>query len=343
MAPEDAKLLAAIESGVPLVREPYAHLAAGLGLPEDDLLARLARLRGPEGKVREISGVFDAAALGYEQTLVAFAVADDAADEAGRLVASHPGVSHCYLRAAAVNLWFTLAVSPGSALGLDRTVDLLAGRCGATRRLMLPAERRYKLHVRFAGDGPAAPSPERAGPRDAARPPTLTYEQRRAVRALQRDLPGRRDPFAGPAAAEGLDANMLLVHASDLLTAGQMRRYAAVLRHRAAGARANVLVAWPVAPERADAAGAALARRPEVSHCIRRPARPGWPYAVYTMVHGPDEASCRRAIAEMKATVPTGEPPAELRTLREYAKRRVRLFTGDEAAWEAEAGRTGPA
>ncbi|MFW6133294.1 MAG: Lrp/AsnC family transcriptional regulator [Planctomycetota bacterium] len=334
MDSRDAQLLAVLERGLPLVREPYAQLAGALGRPEADVLRRVAVLRAAGGVIREISGVFDAAALGYDRTLVALSVPDARVDAAGRTVAAHPGVSHAYRRTGAVNLWFTLAVSPDSALGPDATAEVLAGACGAPRRLILPAERRYKLHVRFVDGGPHAPPAPGGAPR-ALRP--LTGEQRRAVRALQADLPARADPFTDVAAAEGFDADALLVHASDLLAAGRMRRYAATLRHRRVGARANVLVAWDVPPERTDAAGGALSDSDAVSHCIRRPPRPGWPYAIYTMIHGPDECACRRALAAAGERI--GNPPrVELWTLREYAKRRVRFFTDDEAAWEAEYG-----
>ncbi|MBS3735314.1 MAG: hypothetical protein KGY99_10395 [Phycisphaerae bacterium] len=331
---DEAQLLSMLEGGVPLVREPYAQLAAALACDEPALRQRLAALRGPDGVIREVSGIFDAAALGYARTLVALAVPAGRADSAGRLVAAHPGVSHAYLRSGAVNLWFTLAISPDSRLGLDATAAALARACGATRVLLLPAERRYKLHVRFAsGTAPNTPRPE-SPPAD---PPPLTDAQRRAVRALQCDLPTRADPFAPLAAAEGLDADMLLVHAADLLTAGRMRRYAATLRHRRAGATANVLVAWHVPTDRADAAGAALAEVDAVSHCIRRRPADDWPCTLYTMVHGRDADACRRAVAAAGERI--GEPRrVELWTRREYAKRRVRFFTDAEAAWEAKYG-----
>jgi DNA-binding Lrp family transcriptional regulator len=405
-----ARLLAAVQRRVPLVREPFQLLAADLGAGEDDVLARLAELRSPRGVIREISGIFDAAALGYRQALVAMAVPGGSIDAAGRTAAGHPGVSHCYGREGRYNLWLTLAVSPSSALGLEATAERLAGLCGAEAWLLLPAVKRYKLAVRFpmTGEQAATPptAPLEAAPEEAVEPPAagrpgrrtapcLSDPQRRAIRALQTDLPTRADPFAPLAAEAGLAADDLLVHAADFLAAGWMRRYAAVLRHRAAGAAANVLVAWCVRGEHADAAGAAAARLPAVSHCFLRPARPGWPYTLYTMVHGRSREDCRRTVEALSAalaaqpparpsdrptarptdqltnrptddrtTRPTDQPtnrptdqpiparreptdqltshptdqpsPALLWTLAEYAKRRVPLFSEDEAEWEAQ-------
>lgn len=337
----DKSLLATIQRSVPLVREPFAQLAAGIACEESRVLERLAALR-EGGVLREVSGIFDVAALGYAQALVAMRVAEPQADEAGRTAAEHPGVSHCYLRTGAYNLWLTLAVSPASRLRLERTAETLARLCGAETHLVLPALKRYKLHVRFGGEPSDVPPDEPPHEPRAKPAPNLTDEQRRAVRALQIDLPATRDPFAKTAAAERLDPDALLVHAADFLTVGWMRRYAAVLHHRRAGAAANVLAAWQT--DAPDAAARRFVAFPSVSHCILRPARKDWPYTLYTMVHGRDESNCRRTLAEMSAApelppAPAATPnPAELWTLREFAKRRVSLFSAEEAAWDRAAG-----
>jgi len=181
----DSRLLDRIQLGVPLVREPFAQLARELGCDEPRVMAHLSRLGGPEGIVREISGIFDAASLGYRLSLVAFELANERLDTAGEIVAAHPGVSHCYARSGRYNLWFTLAVSPVSKLGLEGTVGILADRCRARRRLILPALRRYKLnvflspaldrrqHARF----PSPASSDRPYQPYDISPPRLTEEQ----------------------------------------------------------------------------------------------------------------------------------------------------------------------
>jgi DNA-binding Lrp family transcriptional regulator len=340
----DRRLLNRLQRSVPLVREPFAELAAELGCQEQTVLERIAALRGQGGVIREISAIFDAAALGYEQALVAMRTPPDRLDHAGQVAASHPGVSHCYAREGEVNLWLTLAVSPRSALGLSATAELLARRCGAAACMVLPTLRRYKLEVWFdlenagaaGGGGRSASAGSALSPAPLPghrRPPPLSDEQLRAVRALQMDLPCRRDPFSPLAEAEGLDADSLLVHAADFLAAGWMRRYAAVLHHLAAGSAANVLVAWAVAEPVADAAGARCARLPAVSHCYLRPAAPGWPYRLYTMIHGRSREDCRMTIRQIAATTGLGER-AELWTARQYKKQRLVLFTDAEAQWE---------
>jgi len=327
----DRSLLKLIQDSVPLVREPYAQIAAELGCDERGVLERIEALR-KAALVREISALFDAEALGYAQLLVAMRVEARRLDAAGQTAAGHPGVSHCYGREGPFNLWLTLACSPASTLGPLRTAELLAKLCGAERHMTLPVLRRYKLHVRFpAGKSPPAAPPKR--PATAA----LSDEQRRAVRALQANLPTRADPFAEIAAAAGLDADMLLVHAADFLAAGWMRRYAAVLHHHPAGARANLLAAWEVSDAAADAAAAKCTLLPAVSHCFLRPARGDWPYNLYTMIHGRSREDCQIVLQTIAATTSMSRR-AELWTLKEYKKARIRLFDEGEAQWEARFG-----
>jgi DNA-binding Lrp family transcriptional regulator len=334
--PIDAPLLRAVQEHVPLAARPYGRIARQLGCDEELVLARLRRLRGPNGTIREISGVFDAVRLGYAQALVALAVDRESLPAAGRRAARHPGVSHCYARrsdACSPNLWFTLAVSSRSTLGLARTSRILADQCAADRRLLLPARTKYKLHVRFGDEGAG----ERGAPtsRGATAPtlPAPTDRQLRAIRALQADLPDRTHPFALLAESVALATDDLLATGREFLARGWMRRYAAAVRHRAVGAEANVMVAWKVPPSRIDAAGQTCARQRAVSHCYARRTAEGWPYNLYTMIHGRSEEQCKAVVASLAAAM---RPSAfvELWTQTEFKKRRIRLFDPAEAAWE---------
>jgi len=328
----DRKLLGIIERSIPLVRRPYEQIAAQLGASAREVLDRLAAMRGPGGVIREISGIFDAAALGYSQGLLALAVDDRKADQAGRTVSAHPGVSHCYRRSGPYAIWLTLATSPKSALGLEKTAARLASLAGAGSHMVLPTLKRYKLHVRFAAPAAEADEPQASGGGPPAEAPELTETQVRAVRGLQIDLPSQPDPFAIVGEKTGIDADDLLVCGADFLAAGWLRRYAAVLRYRPGE---NVLVAWCVEPHEADRAAAACAALPQVSHCYLRPPGPDWPYTLYAMIHADDRAACRRAIDEAEGLGGFGRR-VELWTVGEFKKQRVPLLTDDEAAWEAE-------
>ena len=80
-----------------------------------------------------------------------------------------------------------------------------------------------------------------------------------------------------------------------------IRRFGATLRHQKSGFKANAMVAWRVAEERADQVGKIFAAFKEVSHCYhRKPAR-DWPYNLDTMVHAENEAECRDTASRMAA------------------------------------------
>ena len=67
--------------------------------------------------IREITPIFDTRALGYQSMLVAAKVDAEYPHRAAKVINSHPGVTHNYLRNHDFNLWFTLAVEPDSPLG----------------------------------------------------------------------------------------------------------------------------------------------------------------------------------------------------------------------------------
>ena len=337
--PTDRRIVDRLQAGVPLEDRPYHRLAHDLDLPPGQLLDRLERLRAPGRIVREISGIFDAPSLGYAQALVALAVPEDKLLSAGQIAASHPGVSHCYQRRDEWNLWLTLAVSDLSPLGLEGTVDRIAALGGAAGRMILPTLRRYKLNVRFrlSQEGLAAGA-HHPSPAPSARPaaqgplPPLSQALRRAVRALQEDLPNVEAPFAPLARKAQMDVAELLDAGGQLLAQGRMRRYAGVVRHRQAGAAENVMVVWQT--DQPDVSGPAAAACPAVSHCYLRPAGPNWPYVLYTMIHGPSRQACLEAMDSL-ARGPAMGPGRALWTVAELAKKRTRYFTDDEQAWES--------
>jgi DNA-binding Lrp family transcriptional regulator len=159
----------------------------------------------------------------------------------------------------------------------------------------------------------------------------------RAIQALQTPLAACPEPFVALAEANGLTVAELLAAGRELLASGRMRRYAAVLHHRAAGWAVNVLAAWQVPAEQADAFGAAAAEMPFVSHCYLRATAEGWPYNLYAMVHAADQTSADAHIAELQALGPY--PRQLLPTRQEFKKAKIRLFSPELTRWEEAAER----
>ncbi len=333
--PHNPALLARLQQGVPLRRDALAVIAGEIGLSVESVVSRLRRWQD-EGVLREISALFDAIAMGYRTALVAQQLPPARLDAAAAAAASHPGVSHCYIRQGRYNLWFTLAVSPDSSLGLEPTADRLAARARGAATLVLPALKRYKLRFQLPATA-AAPTPQpRPTPpsgNSLIRPRIPSPEDRSMIRLLQQPLPLTDRPFDALAEQAGVEVEELLAAARRLAKSGWLRRIAASVRHVRAGAAVNVLVAWEVEDDRIDRVGVAAAGESAVSHCYRRPTADDWPYGLYTMVHGADRRQVQEVLDRIRQQ-PGVQGSVELPTVREVKKQRVRLFTDAEARWE---------
>jgi DNA-binding Lrp family transcriptional regulator len=334
----DRKVLTLIQAGFPLEERPFAAIGRKLELREPDVIARVAALRTEPRVIRQISAIFDSKSLGYQSMLVAAQVEESRLDEAAAVINAHPGVSHNYRRNHAYNLWYTLAVPPGSRLGLAGTVHALHRLSGAIVTRPMPTLKMYKIGVKLNLSDDADPVAKMSVASIATtitddHLPQLTDRDKRMIRALQQDLPTVERPFDARAKEAGVTAAELLAAAKSYEENGRMRRFAAVLRHREAGFKANAMGAWVVPQHREDEFGAVAARFQAVSHCYRRPTYEDWPYSLFTMVHGQTEEECEsvlKAIAD--ATRVTGY--AALYSTKEYKKTRVRYFTGEIEAWE---------
>src|SRR4029077_14462658 len=126
----DRRLLNLMQGSFALVRTPFAHVAQLAEADEAEVMQRVQRLL--DGRIiREITPTFDTRALGYSSMLVAAKVDPEHPHRAAKFIHTHPGVTHNYLRNHDFNLWFTLATEPGSPLGLDGTLDVIAREAGA--------------------------------------------------------------------------------------------------------------------------------------------------------------------------------------------------------------------
>lgn len=130
-------------------------------------------------------------------------------------------------------------------------------------------------------------------------PEVLSDLEKQVIAAIQGDMPVVARPYEEIAAELGVTEANLLAVLADLVGRGIIRRFGATLRHQKSGFQANAMVAWRVDEARIEAVGKIMASFRAVSHCYRRDPTAQWPYNLYTMVHGKDEAACRRAAAKM--------------------------------------------
>jgi DNA-binding Lrp family transcriptional regulator len=332
----DRELLNALQWDFPVDAQPYATLAARLGTSEDEVHARIRRVKDA-GILRQLSAIFDTRALGYGSSLVAAKIDPDRIDDAAAVISEHPGVSHNYKRNHAYNLWYTLAVPPGASL--DDHLDVLHEASGALVTRKLPTLQLYKIGVKLDMTGQTAADAktevlehERPERRPDMEAPVLSDLEVAAIRVVQEDLPLDPRPFAIQAAQIGTTEDGLLELLASFKERKLMRRFAAVMNHRSAGFKANAMGVWAVPDDELGEIGPRMAGFALVSHCYRRPTYDDWPYSVFTMVHGKNARECEETIAAIQAETGVDEY-ALLWSIKEYKKTRVKYFTADWDAW----------
>lgn len=92
------RLLKELPADFPVCEEPFKVVGEGLGVDEDTLIRRLKALKD-EGILRRFAAVlFHRKASYTHNAMVVWKVEGDRVEEAGRIMASFPEVSHCYER-----------------------------------------------------------------------------------------------------------------------------------------------------------------------------------------------------------------------------------------------------
>jgi len=331
----DRRLLNLMQGSFPLQPRPYAAVAAEAQCSEAEVLARVSRLL-EQRIIRQVTPIYDTRALGYGSMLVAAKVDPEHPWAAAKIINSHPGVSHNYLRNHEFNMWFTIAVERDSKLGLDGTLDVLAQLTGAESIRQLPTLKLFKIRMDLEMEGGTAalssPGEETApAPLEA-----IDYDERdvAVIRATQGDLPVTSEPYVAAAAALGMSVAELLEHMSGMRERGLLRRVAAILYHRRAGFSANGMGVWKVPAEQIETLGPRMASYRGISHCYQRPTYPDWPYSVFTMAHGRSKEECD-AVLDAIADDTKIDERSTLYSSTEFKKIRLLYFTDDFREWEA--------
>jgi len=101
----DLRLITATQSGLPLLPRPYHAIAEQIGIPVEEVMARLTRMQ-ESGAIRRIGLVPNHYALGYRANgMSVWDVADDRVDELGEQIGRLVFVSHCYRRPRRLPQW----------------------------------------------------------------------------------------------------------------------------------------------------------------------------------------------------------------------------------------------
>jgi DNA-binding Lrp family transcriptional regulator len=332
----DRKLLNLMQGSFALTRTPFDHVAQLAGTEEAEIRRRVQRLLD-ERIIREITPIFDTRALGYSSMLVAAKVDPAHPHRAAKVINSHPGVTHNYLRNHDFNLWFTIATEPGSRLGLDGTLDVLQRLTGAHSIRQLPTLRLFKIRMDLEmekGTDALAAAGEAVAPAELD-PIPLSDEDIETIRATQGPMPVVPEPYAPAAERLGVSQEEVVRRLEDLRERGGLRRVAAILYHRRAGFSANGMGVWKVPEQRILEIGTQMAAFRGISHCYQRPTYADWPYSVFTMAHGRSKEECDAILDSIAVATGIGERTT-LYSSTEFKKVRMLYFTGAFGRWEEE-------
>ena len=324
----DKEILNEIQWTFPLVAQPYVEIAKKFKISQEELMKRLAELK-KIGVIRQLSAIFDTRKLGYKSALIAMSIEPERLDHVAAQINKHPGVSHNYERNHEYNLWFTLAVPPGSDLKTE--VDKFSKLSGIKKIRLLPTIKLFKIGVKLdmveENAAEVKPIEEKKKIHDVKF--DATEEDKEYIRELQKDLEIVQRPFLKSAQKLGITEEKLLEKAKYYEEIGVMRRFAAILRHRDAGFVANGMIVWKVPEEKIDETGAKLGAFPQVSHCYQRPVYQDWPYNVFSMIHCRSQEDAENMAKEIQKQIGI-EDYKILFSSREFKKTRVEYFVEHE-------------
>ncbi|WP_117594620.1 siroheme decarboxylase subunit beta [Haloprofundus halophilus] len=322
----DAALVDEYQSEFPVVERPFRVVGEELGVSEDEALSRVERLR-ERGVFRRFGAVLNPPVIG-SSTLAAVSAPEERFDEVAEIINGYRQVNHNYRRDHEWNMWFV--VTAGSRETRDRILGEIEERTDCAV-LNLPMLTDYYIDLefpvvnddRFARE--TVPSPEaRAEDPRAEDPRTRENSAETTVSAtriseeatgglsaleaallleIQDGFPLSATPYGDVADAVDADVDDVLAAVRRLLDDGCIKRIGCVVNHVVTGFRNNCMVVWDIPDDELDVRGERVGSLPYVTLCYHRPRRPeqGWPYNLFTMIHGREADVVDEKIDELAA------------------------------------------
>jgi siroheme decarboxylase len=145
MDQRDKELLNEIQAGFPVEPHPYRVLGERLRMDEEEVIARVAKLR-QTGIIRRLGASIDSRRVGFVSTLLAAKVPEEKFETVVKIINACVGVTHNYERRHEYNVWFTL-IAP-SVEEKERIISQLREKAGV-EILELPAKKIFKIRVDF--------------------------------------------------------------------------------------------------------------------------------------------------------------------------------------------------
>lgn len=141
----DCAIINGLQGGFPITERPFADAARELGLAEDDLLARIRRLRDT-GVLSRFGPLYHAERMGGALVLAAIAVPESDFDRIADIVNAFPEIAHNYERDHHLNMWFVVATETADAAAdVFRRIEAATGLAV----LPMPKEQEFFVGLRF--------------------------------------------------------------------------------------------------------------------------------------------------------------------------------------------------
>ncbi|OPX71696.1 MAG: putative HTH-type transcriptional regulator [Methanoregulaceae archaeon PtaU1.Bin059] len=162
MDPCDVRILAALEEGLPFVREPFEEVGVQVGMTGSEVIARIRALCD-EGIIRKFRARINQRRVGITaNALVAWRPGESPNGDVRALLASFPCVTHCYERRPVPGRWeYTLyTVHHGySREEVRKEVEALAGLTGIRDYVVIFSTEEFKRvpNVRIRENGGIKP------------------------------------------------------------------------------------------------------------------------------------------------------------------------------------------
>ncbi len=302
--PVNARILAVSEDGLQgFLRDPLGAIARQSGVELPVVIARLQAML-QAGTIRRIRQTLLSTNLAHG-ALVAWQVPEEKLHRAfDWMFQNDPFSGHVVIRTTDAGptkyrLWTTLKVPPGFSLTDHCT--LLCRATGATKFVLLPAQRLFTLgvgHVRRRGLEPGSRAAAPAKAMDV-RLTALTEVEWRVLTALKREFaPEELAPeiWHGRAREAGVPLAEFLRRAEDFDRRRIIGRFSTFLEHVKPGAdgervtRCNALFHWAVPPGRELDAGQEVARHHIMTHAYWREGGPEFHHVnIMGVAHGTDK------------------------------------------------------
>lgn len=260
---KDRELLSAVEGGLPLVAAPYAEIGRRIGLSEQEVIDRFARLIDT-GVVKRLGLVVRHHELGYTaNAMVVWDVPDYKVAELGRRAAAKDFVTLCYRRPRRLPEWpFNLfcMIHGKNRAEVRRQIAHLnhETELGAFPNAVLFSCRRFKqCGARYGGNAA-----------DADVIP-LDPVDRQIVNGLQGGFPISDHPFADAAGRLGLSEDELITRVQGLCERGVLSRFGPMINAERLGGGV-ILAALAVPEDDFDRVAELVNAHPEVAHNYAR-------------------------------------------------------------------------